>query len=180
MQIGADREGVVGIDCGVAFFDVLDDAVFVDDDVGALRPLVGFRLHVVSLEDAIGAEHLFIHVAEQRKLDIDLLGEGGVGCGGIHADAENFRIRGVDFAAVDSRLDRLELFGSTTCEGEHIDGEKDIFLATKIAEFDCFPLIAEQAEVRRGVADFERDFGDLISFLRRRSVENPKRQGGKQ
>ena len=180
MQIGADREGVVGIDCGVAFFDVLDDAVFVDDDVGTLRPLVGFGLHVISLEVAIGAEHLFIHVAEQRKLDIDLLGEGGVGCGGIHADAENFRIRGVDFAAVDSRLDRLELFGSTTCEGEHIDGEKDIFLAAKIAEFDCFPLIAEQAEVRRGVADFERDFGDLISFLRRRSVESPKRQGGKQ
>ena len=180
MQIGADREGVVGIDCGVAFFDVLDDAVFVDDDVGALRPFEGLILHVVAFEDAVGRQHLLVHVAEQWKFDVDLLRESRVGCGRIHADAENFRIRGVDFAAVDSRLDRLELFGSTTCEGEHIDGEKDIFLAAKIAEFDCFPLIAEQAEVRRGVAYFERDFGDLVSFLRRRSVESRKRQDGKQ
>ena len=161
MQIGADREGVVGIDCGVAFFDVLDDAVFVDDDVGALGPLKGLILHVVTFEDAVRAEHFFVHVAEEREFDVDLFGEGGVGGGRIHADAKDFRIGTVDFSCVDSRLDRLELFGSTTCEGEHIDGEKDIFLATKIAEFDCFPLIAEQAEVRRGVADFERDFGDL-------------------
>ena len=116
VQIGADRQGVVGIDCGVALFDVLDDAVFVDDDVGALRPLVGFGLHVVSLEDAVGAEHLFIHVAEQRKLDIDLLGERGVGCWTIHAHAKNFRVGGVDLTCAYSRLDRLELFGSTTGE----------------------------------------------------------------
>jgi hypothetical protein len=51
-----------------------------------------------------------------------LLGEGGVGCGRIHADAEYFRIRGVDFSCVDSRLDRLELLGSTTCEGENVNG----------------------------------------------------------
>jgi hypothetical protein len=92
VQVGADGECVVGIDGGVAFFDVLDDAVFVDDDVGALGPLKGLILHVVAFEDAVGAEHLFVHVAEERKLDADLLGEGGVGCGGIHADAENFRI----------------------------------------------------------------------------------------
>ena len=122
MQIGADRERVVGIDGGVAFFDVLDDTVLVDDDIGALRPLVGLALHIVALEDAVGCEHLFVHVAKQRKLDADLLGESGVGCGGIHADAEYFRIRSVDFSCVDSRLDRLELFGSTTGESEHVNG----------------------------------------------------------
>ena len=121
---------------------MLDDAVLVDDDVGALRPLVRLAFHVIAFEYAVGREHLFVHVAEQRKLDIDLLGEGGVGGGGIHADAKNFRIRGVDFSCVDSRLDRLELFGSTTGESEHIDGEQNIFLAVKVTELDGLPLIA--------------------------------------
>jgi len=92
VQVGADREGVVGIDSRVAFFDVLHDTFFVDDDVGALGPLKGLVLHVVAFEDAVGAEHFFVHVAEERKLDVDLLGEGGVGRGGIHADAEDFRV----------------------------------------------------------------------------------------
>ena len=81
VQVGANGERGVGIDGGVAFFDVLHDAVFVDDDVGALGPLEGLVLHVVAFEDTVGAEHLFVHVAEERKLDADLLGEGGVGSG---------------------------------------------------------------------------------------------------
>jgi hypothetical protein len=153
VQVGADREGVVGIDGGVAFLDVLHDAVFVYDDVGALRPLVGLAFHVVAFEDAVGGEHLFVHVAEQRELDIDLLGEGGIGCGRIQADAKNFRIRGVDFSCVDSRLDRLELLGSTAGEGKYVHGQEDIFLAVKVAELDGFPLIAEQSEIGSGVAD---------------------------
>ena len=143
VQVGTDGESVVGIHGGVAFFDVLDDAVFVDDDVGALRPFEGLILHVVAFEDTVGRQHLFVHVAEQWKFDVDLLRESGVGCGRIHADAEDFRIRGVDFSCVDSRLDRLELFGSTTGESQHVNGEQNIFLAAKIAELDSFPLIAE-------------------------------------
>jgi hypothetical protein len=122
VEVGADGESVVRIDRGVALFDVLDDAVLVDDDVGALRPLVSFALHVVAFKDAVGRQHLLVHIAEQGKLDADLLGEGGIGCGGIHTYAEDFRIRGINFTAVDSRLDRLELLRSTTCEGEDVDG----------------------------------------------------------
>ncbi len=143
MQVGADRESVVGIDGGVAFFDVLNDAVLVYDDIGALRPLVRLAFYVIAFEYAVGSEHLFVHVAEQRKLDIDLLGEGGVSCGRIHADAKNFRIRGVDFSCVDSRLDRLELFGSTTGESKDVNGEEYIFFAMKVAELNGFPLVAE-------------------------------------
>jgi hypothetical protein len=143
VQVGAHGESGVGVDGGVAFFDVLDDAVFVDDDVGALRPFEGLILHVVAFEDAVGRQHLFVHVAEQWKFDVDLLRESGVGCGRIHADAEDFRIRGVDFSCVDSRLDRLELFGSTTGESEHVNGKQNIFLAAKIAQLDSFPLIAK-------------------------------------
>jgi len=121
---------------------VLDDAVFVDDDIGALGPLVGVALNVVGFHDAVGGEHLFVHVAEKRKLDVDLFGEGGIGRGGVHADAENFRIRRINFAAVDSRLDRLELFGSTAGEGEDVNGEQDVFLSFEIAKLDGLPLVA--------------------------------------
>ncbi len=83
MQRGAHGQGRVGIDGAVAFFDKLDDALFVDDDVGAQSPLVRFILNVVALEDAVGLEHFAIHVAEERKGDADLFGERGVSSGTI-------------------------------------------------------------------------------------------------
>ena len=92
MQVGADRYSSVGIDGAVAFFDVADDAILVDDNIGALRPLIGFLLHVISLQDAVGGEHLVVHVAEKREIDVDLLGEGGIGSRTIHANAEYFCI----------------------------------------------------------------------------------------
>jgi len=92
VQVGADRYGSVGIYGAVAFFDVTDDAILIDDDVGALRPLVGFLLDVISLQDAVGGEHLVVHVAEKREINADLLGEGGIGSRTIHANAENFCI----------------------------------------------------------------------------------------
>ena len=155
VQVGADGHSRVGIDGAVAFFDVLDDAVFVDDDVGALRPVVGFVLDVIALEDAIGGEHLFVHVAEEGKLNVDLLGERGVGGGTIHAYTEDFRVGGVDLACGESSLDRLKLFRSTTGEGEDVDGEEYVFLAAVIAELDGFPLIAEEREIRGCVVDAE-------------------------
>ncbi len=98
MEVGANGYGGVGVDGTVAFFDVADDPFFIDDDVGALRPIVGFILHVVALQDAVGREHLVVHVAEERERYIDLLGEGGIGGRGIHANAENCGIGGVDLA----------------------------------------------------------------------------------
>jgi len=79
MEVGADRNGSVGVYGAVAFFDVADDALFIDDDVGALGPLVGLVLDVVALQDSVGCEHLVVHVAEEREFDIDLLGESGIG-----------------------------------------------------------------------------------------------------
>src|SRR5260370_40765014 len=107
VQGGAHGESRVGIDGGVAFLDKLDDALLVNDDVGSQSPLIGFIVLVVTLEDAVGLEHLAVHVAEGRRGDADLLGEGGVGSGAIDADAENFRIRGVDLTGDDSSLVRL-------------------------------------------------------------------------
>jgi len=98
VQVDADGLGVVGVDGAVAFFNVADDALFVDDDVGALGPVVGFILHVVALQDAVRGEHLVVHVAEERKIDVDLFGEGGIGSGTVHANAEDRGIRSVDLA----------------------------------------------------------------------------------
>jgi len=165
VQIEAHGHGVVGVDGAVAGFDGADDAVFVDDDVGAQGPLKSVAVDVIGLEDAVGSEHLMVHVAKQGKLDVDLLGEGGVGRGTVHADAENCCIVRINFAAIDSRLDRLELLGSTTGEGEDVDGEENIFLAVEIAELDGFPLIAEESEIRGGIADLEGELGDFILVL---------------
>src|SRR2546426_112496 len=84
VQGGADSEGRVGIDGAVAFVDQLDDALLVDDDVGAKGPLVGLVLNVVPFQDAVGLEHPAVHIAEERESDTDLFGEGGVGGGTVH------------------------------------------------------------------------------------------------
>ena len=143
MQGGADGEGRVGIDGAVAFVDQLDDALLVDDDVGAKGPLVGLVLNVVPFQDAVGLEHPAVHIAEEREGDADLFGEGGVGGGTVHADAEDFGVRGVDFSGGDSSLDRLKLLRSTTGEGQDVDGEKDVLLAAIVAELHGFPLVAK-------------------------------------
>ena len=81
VQVGADGYGVVGIYGAIAGFDVADDAIFVDDDIGAKSPLIAFALHVIGFQDAVGREHLVIHIAEEGEPDADLLSEGCVGGG---------------------------------------------------------------------------------------------------
>jgi hypothetical protein len=156
VQVGTDRYGSVGIDGAVAFFDVADDAILIDDDVGALRPLVGFLLDVISLQDAVGGEHLVVHVAEKREINADLLGEGGIGSRTVHANAENFRIRSVDLTRGDSSLDRLKLFRSTAGESQDVDGQENVLLAAEVAELYIFPLVAEQGKIGSGIPHFQR------------------------
>jgi hypothetical protein len=57
------------------------------------------------------------------------------------------------------------LLGSTTCESQDVNGQEDIFFAVKITQFDGFPLIAEEREVRGGIAYFEGEFGDFVFVL---------------
>jgi len=87
-------------------------------------------------EDAVGLEHLAVHVAEEGKSDADLLGEGRVGSGTIHADAEDFRIRGVDLTGGDSSLDRLKLLRSTTREARRKRKRRS---CAEVAELHGFP-----------------------------------------
>jgi hypothetical protein len=169
VQIRAHGHRRVRIDGTIPFLDVLDHAIFVDDDIGPLRPLIGFVLDVVAFEDAVFLQHLLVHIAQQGELDVDLLREGGVRGGTIHAHAKNFGVGGVDLTCGYSRLDRLELFGSTTGEGKNVNREQHVLLTAVVAEFDRFPLIAKKGEVRGNVADLERDLGHfrLLSLRRR-------------
>src|SRR5258708_844942 len=181
VQGGAHGKGSVGIDGVIAFFDKLDDALLVDDDVGAQSPLVAFVIlcRVVGFEDAVRLEHLAVHVAEEREGNADLLGEGGVGGGTIHADAEDFCIRGVNLTGGDSSLDRLKLLRSTTREGQNVDGEEDVLLAAIVAELHGFPSVAEESELRGGVADLQGHFGDL-RFLGLGHKRSRGKRGGSQ
>jgi hypothetical protein len=88
MQRRARSQRRVRIDGAVAGFDEANHALFVDDDVSPKRPLVGFVLDVVTLQDAVRSQHLVVHVAEKREIDIALLGKRGIGCRTIHANAE--------------------------------------------------------------------------------------------
>ena len=94
-------------------------------------------------EDAVGLEHLAVHVAEEGKFNTDLFGERGVGGGTIQTNSENFRIRGVNLTGGDSSLDRLKLLRSTAGEGQDVGGEKDVLLAAIVAELHGFPLVAK-------------------------------------
>ncbi len=154
VQVGANRQCVIGVDGAFVEFNVLDDAVLVYDDVGAPRPIICFTLLVIALENAVVLEHFLVHVAEEGKLDVNLLGESGVCCGGIHTDAKNGRIIRIDLTGSESSLDRLKLLGSTTGEGEDVNGEKDILLAVEVRELDGLPLVAEESKVRSVIANF--------------------------
>src|SRR5215469_16351166 len=165
VEVEADRFGGVGVDGGVAAFDVANDAVFVNDAVGAQGPLVVIALNVVDFQDAVGGQHLAVHITEKGKLDVDLFRESGVGGRRVHADPKDGGVARINLARIDSRLDRLELLRSTTGEGENIDGEQDVFLAAKVGELHGFPFVAEQGEVGSGVADFQGEFGNFVFFL---------------
>jgi len=108
-----------------------------------------------------------VHVAEKRKRNVDLLGEGRVCGGAVNAYPENFRVRGIDLSRGDSSLDRLKLFRSTAGKGQDVNGEKDIFLAAEVAELNGRALIAYQSEVWSSIADLEGNFCDLgfLDFL---------------
>ena len=98
MQIRANRQRRVRVHRAVSLLDVLNHAILIDDDIGPLRPLKRLILDVVAFQHTVVLQHFLVHVAQQWKLDVDLLGESGVRCGAIHAYTENFCIRGIDLA----------------------------------------------------------------------------------
>ena len=171
---GAEGEGGVGVDGVVTLVDEADDALLVDDNVGAESPLVVFVLDGVGFQDAVRGEHLVVHVAEERKVKAVLFGEGGVGRRAIEADAQDFGVGGGNAPRVDASLHGAHLLGTAFGEGEDVDGEEDVFLAAVVAELDGFPIVGEQGEIRGAVADLEGHTGNLIlaHLMRNRGSSN--------
>jgi len=98
-------------------------------------------------------------------LNANLFSEGGVGCGRIYAHSEHLSVRCINLSRSDSRLDRLELFGSTTGKGKDVNGKEYILLSAIITKFDGLPLIAEKGKVRSNVSYFEIGLRDFIPLL---------------
>jgi hypothetical protein len=162
-QLGANGDSIVWIDGALFFFNVLDDALFVDDEGGALGPLKFVTLNVVRLQDAILLQDFATHVAEQREGDADFLGEGFVSRRAVDTDSENYRVRSFEFGHIS--LICLKFLRSTTGESEDVESEYDIFLAAVVGEVNLFPVIVEQGEVWGHVAGFQIGVIDLFVFL---------------
>jgi len=164
---GADVDGVGRIDRAVAFLDVLDLALLVDDKRGAVG-----KLKLV-VQDAVFLRHLPRHVAQQRKFHSDFFGERLVGGRSVNADAKDFCIFQIDLARIDTRLVSLQLFRSAARKGQNVERQDDVFLAAVVAQLHRRVLIAAQREIGRHVSDFQRRVRNR--GLRRRRLLRPSR-----
>src|SRR5207245_6878191 len=130
-------------------------ALLIQDEGGAIGKL-GFVI-----EDAVLLEDLALHVTQQRELHADLVGEFGVGGNGVDADADHRRVVEVDLAGVDTSLVSLEFLRSTTCKGENVERQDDVFLAAIIAQIHRGAPGDFQGEYWRHVDDLQIIVSDL-------------------
>jgi len=119
--------GARRIDSHSSFIDVLDEAVFIDDERGAISVAAFFVKYPVISDDCS------FEIAQQRKSNAVLFGELAISRDAVHADSENLSV--VTFEFGDISLIRLHFLRSTTGEGQHVEGQHDIFLALEIAQF---------------------------------------------
>jgi len=92
-----------------------------------------------------------------------LLGEGGVGGGGLSTLTPKTSVSEVSILPEgDSSLDRLKLLRSTTREGQNVDGEEDVLLAAIVAELHGFSIRPlRESELRGGGRRPSRSFWRL-------------------
>jgi hypothetical protein len=115
-----------GIDRYVSFVDVLNDPVLIDYECGAISETLRF------VENAVILHHCSFEIAEEGKSDADVLREAFVSWNAVHAHTENLSIGSFEFG--DISLICLQFFRSTTCEGQHVEGQHNILLPLKVAQ----------------------------------------------
>jgi len=113
------------IDRDAPFIDVLNDPLFVDDERCSIAEALFF------IKDSVVFHHRSLEITEQRKRYADVLCKAAIGGNAVYADAENLSFCSFEFG--DISLIRLKFFRSTTGEGQHIEGQHDIFLVPEIA-----------------------------------------------
>ena len=126
MQVRTDVDRVRRVNRTAALLDVLDLALLVHYKRGATRKLRFF------IQDSVRLRDFALHVAKKWELDPDFFRKRGIGGRGINADAKHSGVIEVDLARIDTRLVSLKFFRSTTSEGEHVEGQDDVFLWTAI------------------------------------------------
>jgi hypothetical protein len=155
VQLGADIDRVRRVDRAVAFLNVLDLSLLIHNERGAVR-----KLELI-VQDAVLLRDLPRHVAQQRKLHSDFLGEGLVGGRSVNADAKYRGVFQVDLAGVDTSLVCLKFFRSTTGKGKDVECQYYVLFAAIVGQFHRVSFIAAQGEVRRHVADFQKCVSDF-------------------
>src|SRR6266851_4318132 len=113
-----DLLGIDGIFVNLLFQNF---SVFADQEVDAARGFVFVDV------DAVLAGDLSTPITKKREGDADLVGEGLVGVGAVHAHTQNLGVGG--FQRLEILLERLHLRSSTTGEGKDVERQYDIALA---------------------------------------------------
>ena len=175
----ASVHGRVWVNRAIVEIDVLNLALLIDDESGTPRPFVVIAAHRILSQNPVRSERLAIHIAEEREGDADLLGKCGIGRRTVNADAENDGIAGIELGQIS--LNGLKFLGSTTGEGQNVEGEHDVLLAAIIGKGDGLSLVAGKSEVGGDVADFEgrSRHGVLLRSSGRRQCEWREQQAGK-
>ena len=117
-----DFLGIDGIPVNLLFQNF---SVFADQEVDAARSFV-----LVDL-DAVLAGEISTPVTQKREGDADLVGEGFIGKGAVHAHTQNLGVGG--FQRLEILLEGLHLRCSTTGEGKDVEGQDDIAFAAILA-----------------------------------------------
>jgi hypothetical protein len=129
--MGETAAGLIGggrINRGISLFDVNDLSILVDHECGAVAHTVGPQ-HAISFRG--GA---IFEIAEQRKLELELLGEGFLGGSVVVTDAKNEGTVSLEFRY--TSLVCREFLGSATGKSGGKEREDDRILAFVVGQRD--------------------------------------------
>ncbi len=117
-----DLLGIDGIPVNLLFQNF---SVFADQEVDAARGFVFVDV------DAVLASDVSSPITQKREGNADLVGEGFIGEGAVHAHTQDLGVGG--FQLLKILLEGLHLRGSTTGEGKDVEGQDDVAFAAILA-----------------------------------------------
>jgi hypothetical protein len=154
----------------LAEVDVLNHALLVHDEGRPLSQLVAGSPDLLKANRHPELlEHPQIRITQELKVNIELLREGGIRRRAVTAYAENYGVTRIQLWPIS--LIGFEFGASSLGEGEHIENEDHVLLASEVAELDLLPIIAEQSEIRRLVSGTQDPRSRGLSESRRSEGE---------
>jgi hypothetical protein len=142
-----------------------DDAVFIDDVGDAARVFV-----LLAVARAVSQADLPLRVADQRKGEVEFLGEALILLGRVEADADDLRV--LFLVLADEVPEPGTLDGSARGVGLRIEPEDDP-LAAQVAQADGVALVIDGIKVGRLVSRFQhlRSFQRQLGSVNQHSFE---------